>query len=205
MVRMPTTLPYTSYNSYLRSVFGGKTYKIVVASGLTCPTRDGTISKKACAFCDLRGSSSYFGKQGRGDDIRAQIQKRLPAIRARFNAEHFLAYFQSYTNTYTDDLPYLRQIYEAALAEPGISGLAIGTRPDCLADPVIDLLEELAQRSYVSLELGCQLKFSVRQREVLVINLHSCVMKSFRQAFREQENYDGNVVSALFANTQNNR
>ena len=143
------------YSRYLKDVFGGKTYKIVVASGLTCPTRDGTIAKAGCAFCDLRGSSSYFGKVGRGDDVKDQIRRRLPAIRDRFSAENFLAYFQSYTNTYSD-IGYLRQIYEAALSEPGIKGLCIGTRPDCLPDPVIALLEELARTSYVSLELGVQ-------------------------------------------------
>ncbi len=147
--------PYFSYNRYLQNQFGGKTYKVVVASGLSCPTRDGTISKKACAFCDLRGSSSYFGKQGRGADIGTQIRDRLPRIRERFNATHFLAYFQSYTNTYSE-VAYLREIYEAALAEPGISGLCIGTRPDCLPNAAIELLEELAKRSYVSLELGIQ-------------------------------------------------
>jgi radical SAM protein (TIGR01212 family) len=149
------TEPYYSYNRYLKHTFGGKTYKVVVASGLTCPTRDGTISKAACAFCDLRGSSSFHGKQGRGQEVGEQIRNRIPAIRERFKAEHFLAYFQSYTNTYSD-IGYLRQIYEAALAEPGISGLCIGTRPDCLPDGVIELLEELAQKAYISLELGVQ-------------------------------------------------
>lgn len=143
------------YSRYLENLFGGKTYKVVVASGLTCPTRDGKLAKGGCAFCDVRGSSSFFGKKGRGAEIREQIQARLPSIRERFSATHFLAYFQSYTNTYSD-LDYLREIYEAALAEPGIEGLCIGTRPDCLPDNVIDLLEELAQRSYVSLELGIQ-------------------------------------------------
>ncbi len=146
---------YYSYSHYLKQTFGGKTYKVVVSSGLTCPTRDGTISKEACAFCDLRGSSSYFGKKGRGADIGEQIRKRLPAIRERFGAEHFLAYFQSYTNTYSE-VSYLREIYEAALAEPGVAGLCVGTRPDCLPDEVIDLLEELGQRAYISLELGVQ-------------------------------------------------
>ena len=86
---------YYPYNQYLQQTFGEKTYKVVVASGLTCPTRDGTLAKRGCAFCDLRGSSSYFGKQGRGNDVRAQIEKRLPSIRDRFGARKFLAYFQS--------------------------------------------------------------------------------------------------------------
>jgi uncharacterized protein len=147
---------FRSYNDHLRARFGGRTYKVTVASGLTCPTRDGTIAKRGCAFCDVRGSSSFFGKQGRGASVREQLEKRMVNVRSRFSADHCLAYFQSYTNTYTTDLEYLREIYEAALGVEGISGLCVGTRPDCLPDPVLDLLEELAQRAYVSLELGVQ-------------------------------------------------
>ena len=146
---------YYPYSQYLHSRFGGKTYKVTVASGLTCPTRDGSLAKAGCAFCDLRGSSSFFGKQNRGKGVREQIQSKLGSIRERFNAKNFLAYFQSYTNTYSD-INYLRSIYEEALAEPEIKGLCIGTRPDCLPDSVLELLEELAQKSYVSLELGVQ-------------------------------------------------
>jgi len=152
---MESTETHFSYGRYLQETFGGKTYKIVVASGLTCPTRDGTLAKRGCAFCDIRGSSSFFGKKGRGKDVRDQIDLRVPGIRSRFGAEKFLAYFQSYTNTY-GDVDYLREIYEEAIAHGDISGLCVGTRPDCLPDPVLDLLEELAQRSYVSLELGVQ-------------------------------------------------
>lgn len=143
------------YSRYLQETFGGKTYKIVVSSQLTCPTRDGTLAKKGCAFCDLRGSGSFFGKQGRGKGVREQIQARIPEIQARFGAEHFLAYFQSYTNTYAD-IDYLREIYQVALEDPRVQGLCIGTRPDCLPDAVIDLLEELSQKTYISLELGVQ-------------------------------------------------
>ena len=143
------------YSRYLLETFGGKTYKIVVSSRLTCPTRDGSLAKAGCAFCDVRGSSSYFGKQGRGADVRSQIEKRLPQVRERFGASRFLAYFQSYTNTYAD-VEYLRGLYAEALSVPEIAGLCIGTRPDCLPDEVLDLLEEIARKSYVSLELGVQ-------------------------------------------------
>ncbi len=146
---------YYSYNEYLQKIFGAKTYKIVVSSGLTCPTRDGSLAQKGCAFCDVRGSSSFYGKKGRGAEVREQIQSRIPSIQKRFNAEKFLAYFQSYTNTYAD-IEYLREIYSEALSQPGISGLCVGTRPDCIPDPVIDLLQEYAQTHYVSLELGVQ-------------------------------------------------
>lgn len=143
------------YSRYLTETFGCRAYKIVVASHLTCPTRDGSLAKRGCAFCDVRGSSSYFGKQGRGRDVGEQIASRLPGVRKRYGADVFLAYFQSYTNTYAG-VDYLREIYSAALASPGISGLCIGTRPDCLPDEVVELLEELAREHYVSLELGVQ-------------------------------------------------
>jgi len=149
------SMKYYPYSEYLQNTFGGKTYKVVVASGLTCPTRDGKLAKGGCAFCDVRGSSSYFGKKGRGAEVREQLQARLPSIRERFGATRFLAYFQSYTNTYSD-INYLRQIYTEALETTDIRGLCIGTRPDCLPTPVLELLEELAQRTYISLELGVQ-------------------------------------------------
>lgn len=117
--------------------------------------RDGTVSSAGCAFCDARGSASFHGKQGRGAEITEQIRSKIEPLRARFGASRFLAYFQSYTNTY-GDVSYLREIYHAALTEPGISGLAIGTRPDCLADPVLEVIEEFARASPVSLDLGVQ-------------------------------------------------
>ncbi len=143
------------YSRYLRETFGGKTLKVVVASGLTCPTRDGTLASRGCAFCDSQGSASFHGARGRGAAVADQIRKRLPDLRERFGATRFLAYFQSYTNTYADTA-YLRQIYEEALSVPGIDGLSVGTRPDCLPDEVIALLAELSERSHVSLELGVQ-------------------------------------------------
>ncbi len=151
----PQTQPFFPYSRYLQQIFGGKTYKVVVASGLTCPTRDGSLAKKGCAFCDVRGSSSFFGKKERAAAISAQLSQRLPEIRRRFGAQHFLAYFQSYTNTYADPA-YLRTLYLSALQVPNIAGLCIGTRPDCLSEAIVDLLEELAQTTYVSLELGVQ-------------------------------------------------
>ncbi len=144
-----------AYSRYLHETFGAKTYKVVVASGLTCPTRDGTLDKGGCAFCDVRGSASYFGKQGRSNDVKAQLEKRLPEVQRRFGASRFLAYFQSYTNTYSD-VDYLRDLYTQALEDPRIQGLCIGTRPDCLPDEVLRLLEELASTHYISLELGVQ-------------------------------------------------
>ncbi|MCM2322461.1 MAG: TIGR01212 family radical SAM protein [Oligoflexia bacterium] len=146
---------FYSYARYLQEVFGAKTYKVVVPGGLSCPTRDGTLARGGCAFCDERGSSSFAGKHGRHEAIVAELDRQLPEIRRRFNASKFLAYFQSHTNTHAE-VARLRELYEEALSHPEVSGLCIGTRPDCLPEPCLELLEELAQRSYISLELGIQ-------------------------------------------------
>ncbi len=152
---MANSEPFRTYASYLQDTFGAKTYKVVVSSQLTCPTRDGTLAKRGCAFCDVRGSSSFHGKKGRGTGVLEQLESRIDPIRKRFGAQKILAYFQSYTNTYSDTSK-LRALYEDALSHPEVSGLCIGTRPDCLGDEVLELLEEVASRKYLSLELGVQ-------------------------------------------------
>lgn len=168
---MKTHFPYSQH---LLKVFGGKTYKIVIRSGMTCPTRDGRISRTGCAFCDVRGSSSYYGLQGATshsspdlhpgcpppspeyfEQLRIQIEKKIPALEQRFNATRFLAYFQSYSNTYAD-LPILETLYSTVLNIPEISGLCIATRPDCLPNEILELIETFAQKKYVSIELGVQ-------------------------------------------------
>jgi radical SAM protein (TIGR01212 family) len=149
-------LKYRSYREHLDSIYGEKTYKIVVSSGLTCPTRDGTRAKHGCAFCDVRGSSSFHAKKGRGADVVTQINQRIEPIRKRFNAQKFIAYFQSYTNTYSTDLDELRDLYTSAIEHPQISGLSIGTRPDCLSPEILALIESLAKIKPVCLELGVQ-------------------------------------------------
>jgi len=130
-----------------------------VASGLSCPTRDGRISRTGCAFCDTRGSASFHSSPpaspSGSTNIREELLCQLPSIRARFGAGKFLAYFQSYTNTYGSAAA-LAVIYEQALSVPGISGLCIGTRPDCLNSEVLGVLRTFSERTYVSLELGIQ-------------------------------------------------
>ncbi len=147
---------YTSYSSHVKRKLGGKAYKVVVSTGFTCPTRDGTLMKNGCAFCDVRGSSSFHAKKGRGDEVKKQIDSRFEAIKKRFNAEKLIAYFQSYTNTYTDDLGELKELYLAAIEHPEIHALSIGTRPDCLSQPILELIESLTKIKPVILELGVQ-------------------------------------------------
>jgi radical SAM protein (TIGR01212 family) len=146
-------LPYHSYNFHLRQRFGHLVHKVSIDAGFTCPNVDGTVARGGCVYCDNR-SFSPSRRQPRVA-ITDQIDEGIRRLSKRFRARHFLAYFQPATNTYAP-VERLRPLYESALAHPQIVGLVIGTRPDCVPDEVLDLIAELAQTHYVSLELGLQ-------------------------------------------------
>lgn len=144
-----------AYSDHLRERFGERVYKVTVSAGFTCPTRDGTKGTRGCAFCDERGSSSFYAAGQASASIEEQIRQTMPQIAKRFNAGKFLAYFQSFTNTY-GPLNYLREVYDGALNIPDVVGLAIGTRPDCIPGDVLSLVNSYGRSRYVSLEIGLQ-------------------------------------------------
>ncbi len=148
-----TTKPYRDYSSYLRSLFGCRVHKITLDAGLTCPNRDGTLGTTGCIYCNARGSGT--GAARRGLSIRQQISGAKSYLARRYKAKKFLAYFQSYTNTYAP-LDRLQALYEEALSDPDVVGLTIGTRPDCVPDPVLDHLADLSRQALVWLEYGLQ-------------------------------------------------
>lgn len=146
-------LRFYPYNEYLRNLFGSRVQKISLDGGFTCPNVDGTVAIGGCTFCDNRSFSP--SRRVRRTDITRQIEQGIEGLRRRYDVEKYLGYFQPATNTY-GSLEKLRTLYEAALSDPRIVGLVIGTRPDCVPDDVLDLIDELAEKSYVSLELGMQ-------------------------------------------------
>ncbi len=144
---------YYPLNLYLTEMFGSRVQKISLDGGFTCPNVDGTVAKGGCTFCDNRSFSP--SRRVKRDAIASQIQRGIDGLRRRYDAEKFLAYFQPATNTY-GPLDKLRILWETALEDERVVGLVIGTRPDCVADEVLDLVDEFAERTYVSLELGVQ-------------------------------------------------
>ncbi|MCH7751135.1 MAG: TIGR01212 family radical SAM protein [Planctomycetes bacterium] len=147
-------LRYQAYNFVLRQRFGTRVQKVSVDAGFTCPNVDGTVAKGGCTFCDNRSFSPSRRLPRAG--ILGQIDQSIARMRRRYkNCQHFLAYFQPATNTYAP-VDKLRTLYEEALSHPQVVGLAVGTRSDCVPDEVLDLLEELAGRTYVSVEYGMQ-------------------------------------------------
>lgn len=145
--------PYRDFNSYLRGLFGCRVHKISLDAGLTCPNRDGTLGTSGCIYCNPRGSGT--GAARKGLSIKAQIRAAKSYLAGRYKAKKFLAYFQSFTNTYAP-LDTLRTLYAQALSDPDVVGLSIGTRPDCVPDPVLDYLKELSRTHLVWVEYGLQ-------------------------------------------------
>lgn len=145
---------YNAWNDRIKSRFGGRVQKVSVEAGFTCPNRDGTRGEGGCTFCNTAGFTP--GYLDRRDAITTQIDTGLGFLRRRYpETRHFIAYFQSYTNTY-GEFDRLRASYEEALRHPDISGIAIGTRPDCLPDEVLAYLAELAQQHIIELEIGIE-------------------------------------------------
>ena len=140
-------------NSFLKENFKEKIYKVSLDGGFTCPNRDGKISNKGCLFCSDKGSGEFAGD--RCKTITAQIDEQIDFMKDKIGSSKVIAYFQNFTNTY-GDIEYLRKIYYEALNHEKVIGIAIATRPDCLSDDVINLLDEINKKYFLWVELGLQ-------------------------------------------------
>lgn len=154
--------PYHSFDHMLKERFSEKVYKVALNGGMTCPNRDGTLGNRGCIFCSAGGSGDFAvplqGAAGMTEEsVHRQIDLAISRISRKMGSSPgaYIAYFQSYTNTYAP-VSYLRQLFTAAILHPEIRVLSIATRPDCLPEEVLDLLEELNQIKPVWIELGLQ-------------------------------------------------
>lgn len=145
--------PYYSLDYYLKETFGEKVYKLSLNAGMTCPNRDGTLGYKGCIFCSEGGSGDFAAS--RTLSITEQIEAAKERIRHKHSGNQYIAYFQAYTNTYAP-VSYLSRIYREAITHPEITALSIATRPDCLENDVLELLEKLNCIKPVWIELGLQ-------------------------------------------------
>ncbi|MCL5406565.1 MAG: TIGR01212 family radical SAM protein [Deltaproteobacteria bacterium] len=143
---------YRDYNSYLRETFGCRIQKISLDAGLSCPNRDGHLGRSGCIYCNEKGSGTGAARFA---TISEQVRTGKERLARRSQAKKFIAYFQSFSNTYAP-LPRLASLYAEALEDPDVVGLSIGTRPDCVADETLDLLATLGKTRLVWLELGLQ-------------------------------------------------
>ncbi len=160
-------------NEYYRSRFGCKVYKLSIDAGFTCPNRDGTLDTRGCIFCCAYGGGEFA--EG-GESIAAQLEKAKQRVAAKNKDGKYIAYFQSFTNTYAP-VEQLRRLYTEAIAPEEILGLSIGTRPDCLSSEVVALLAEINRIKPVSVELGLQ-------------TIHESTARYIRRGYKTAVYYD---------------
>ncbi|MEW5945611.1 MAG: TIGR01212 family radical SAM protein, partial [bacterium] len=155
---------YRSFSGFLRERFGERVYKVSIDAGFTCPNRDGTLGVGGCIYCNNTGFSPNTRRDRR--PVREQALDGMEYMRRRYRARRFIAYFQAYTNTYAP-VERLEALYGEALSLPDVVGLSIGTRPDCVDEKVLNLVESYAGKYHVWLELGLQ---SARNRTLRFLN-----------------------------------
>jgi hypothetical protein len=172
---------YNDLNTYLRNIFGYRVQKITIDAGLTCPNRDGSISHGGCIYCNIRGSGT--GAYAKGLSVTRQLTIGKKSLSKRYKAKKFIAYFQSFSNTYAP-LQKLKRLYDEALSVEDIVGLSIGTRPDCVDEAVLDLLQQYAKHHLIWIEYGLQ---SARDETLAFINRGHDV-QCFKDAVEKTKN-----------------
>ncbi|MCQ2579267.1 MAG: TIGR01212 family radical SAM protein [Treponemataceae bacterium] len=150
-----TNMTYRSVSEFYKEKFGCKVYKISLDAGCTCPTRDGTKGEGGCIFCSASGSGDFAAN--RNLPIEEQIEQAKQKVASKLNkgSGKFIAYFQNFTNTY-GDINRLEKLWFKAASSKDIVGVAIATRPDCLAQPALDAISRLSKITFTSIELGLQ-------------------------------------------------
>lgn len=154
---------YHTLNHFLREKFGEKVFKISLDAGFTCPNRDGRVSTGGCVFCSSRGSGDFAGT---AHNLVEQFYEVKSMMNRKWKTGRYIAYFQAYTNTYAA-VESLREKYYSILNLEDVAGIAIATRPDCLPPDVLELLEEINERTYLWVELGLQ---TIHERTAKLIN-----------------------------------
>lgn len=155
MIQAATPLPYRDLNSHLRQRFGKKIYKISLSTPFTCPNRDGKLGTKGCLFCSASGSGNFAANASL--PIERQLEEGKARVRGKITDKEygFIAYFQSFSSTY-GDVSLQRELFTRAISDPEVVALSVATRPDCLPEEVLTLLEELSRIKPVWVELGLQ-------------------------------------------------
>ena len=185
---------YYSLNEYLKKQFGGKVYKLALDSGCTCPNRDGTSDTRGCIFC--HNGSSHFAETG--IDINEQIENAKSRVRNKIKTDKFIAYFQNYTNTY-GDIEKLERIFTTAANRDDIVAISIGTRPDCLQEAVISMLNRLNKIKPVWVELGLQTS-NEKSAEYIRRCYENCV---YEKAVKDLKAININVITHIIIGLPN--
>jgi hypothetical protein len=186
---------YRDFNTYLREIFGERVQKIPLDAGLSCPNRDGTLSREGCLFCDARGSGTG-ARIRQGLTISEQIDRARAFLSRRYKARKFIAYFQSFTNTYAP-IDQLKSLYDQALSHEDMVGLSVATRPDCVEEKVLDLLAGYGSTHLVWMEYGLQSAHDQTLRRINRGHDVACFERSVQMAHTHSLNICAHVILGL--------
>lgn len=190
---------YNDFGSWIKKKLGCKVQKISIDAGLSCPNRDGTRGTGGCIFCDNRAFSPAYCRGG--ISIKEQISNGIKFFKRKYTDMKYLAYFQSFTNTYSS-LDKLRRIYEEALDVEDVVGMVIGTRPDCVADDLLDYLEQLARQTFLIVEYGIE---STNDRTLEYINrghTFECSKETISRTKDREITVGGHIILGLPGETR---
>lgn len=178
-------MEYKEFGTWLQAELGCKAQKLSVDAGLTCPNRDGTLGSGGCTFCDNRTFNPAYCRQGGSITDQLEAGKRFFA--RKYPTMKYLAYFQSYSNSY-GTLSHLKELYEEALRVPDVVGLVIGTRPDCMPEALLEYLEELNRRTFLLVEYGVE---SANEETLVRVNrghtfaqARECIIRTAQRGIR---------------------
>ena len=178
-------MEYKEFGTWLQAELGCKAQKLSVDAGLTCPNRDGTLGHGGCTFCDNRTFNPAYCRQG--GSITDQLEAGKRFFSRKYPTMKYLAYFQSYSNSY-GTLSHLKELYEEALRVPDVMGLVIGTRPDCMPDALLEYLEELNRRTFLLVEYGVE---SANEETLVRVNrghtfaqARECIIRTAQRGIR---------------------
>lgn len=178
-------MEYKEFGTWLQAELGCKAQKLSVDAGLTCPNRDGTLGRGGCTFCDNRTFNPAYCRQG--GSITDQLEAGKRFFSRKYSTMKYLAYFQSYSNSY-GTLSHLKDLYEEALRVPDVVGLVIGTRPDCMPEALLEYLEELNRRTFLLVEYGVE---SANEETLVRVNrghtfaqARECIIRTAQRGIR---------------------
>ncbi len=194
-----TQNPFNDYSSYVRRIFGERVQKISIDAGFTCPNRDGSKGRGGCTYCNNGAFVPDFYRQTK--PIIDQLTRGISFFSEKYKAQKYLAYFQSYTNTY-QDVEKLKEMYESALSHSDVIGLVISTRPDCVTEEILDMIAELSKKCFVSIEYGIE---STKDETLLAINRghsYSETVKAIELTASKGINTGGHLILGLPGETK---
>ena len=188
------TTRYLNYNKVLKTEFTERIQKISINAGFTCPNRDGSKGRGGCTYCNNQTFSPEYCKPSKS--VKQQLEEGIAFFHHKYQSQHYLAYFQSYTNTY-DKIEKLKAIYEEALSVPNVVGIVVGTRPDCVNDVLLDYFAGLSKKFYVMIEYGIE---STNDETLKLINRghdYACAENAIRETARRGIKTGAHIILGL--------